>query len=58
MRGDPDLVGHQEGNKYYLEKFRLAVINGNRAEMGLPPLPPRRFLDRVLPWRRARATPY
>jgi len=40
------------------EKHRLAVINANRAAEGLPPLPPKRFLDRILPWRRARATRY
>lgn len=56
FHGDPELVDHPEGNKYYLEKHRLAVINANRAAEGLPPLPPKRFLDRVLPWRRARAS--
>ena len=48
FHADPDLIGHTEGNKYWLEQFRLAAINANRAAEGLPPLPRKRLIDRLL----------
>jgi hypothetical protein len=44
---DPLLVDHFDGRRWR-NRYRRAIINANRAQLGLEPLPKRTLLDRIL----------
>lgn len=44
----PELVDHLEGNKRWLNRYRRAIVNDNRAQLGLEPLPQPTLMDRIL----------